>query len=202
MLASRLWSWVALWGIRLSRRTHQKRSQVGKNFSETFKVTNANWIPKLWLEVRDYSDIPGHRASAVVPFLKSKGHFEWRVQTVCMARGVFQLGPMLISSGDPFGLFVTMRKVNAVDHVLVHPPTVMLHKFNLPVGTLSGGDTQRYLTQQITPNAAGVREYVRGDSINRIHWKSTARRNKPSSRNLSLIRWWIFGSWLTSAHSP
>jgi len=186
ILASRLWSWAAVWGIRLSRRTHQKRSQVGKNFAETFKVTNANWIPKLWLEVRDYSDIPGHRASAVVPFLRSQGRFEWRVQTVCMARGAFQLGPMLISSGDPFGLFITTRKVSAVDHVLIHPPMVTLYKFNLPVGMLSGGDTQRYLTQQITPNAAGVREYVHGDSINRIHWKSTARRNKPIVKEFEL----------------
>jgi len=186
MLMTRLWSWVAVWGIRVSRRTHHKRSQVGRNFSETFKVTNAHWIPKLWLEVRDFSDIPGHRASAVVPFLKSQAHFEWRVQTVCMARGVFQLGPMIISSGDPFGLFVTTRKMNAVDQILVHPPLVTLYKFNLPMGVLSGGDTQRTMTQQLTPNAAGVREYVRGDSINRIHWKSTARRNKPIVKEFEL----------------
>lgn len=30
----------------------------------------------------------------------------------------------------------------------------------------------------MTTNAAGVREYAQGDSINRIHWKSTARRGK------------------------
>jgi uncharacterized protein (DUF58 family) len=33
-------------------------------------------------------------------------------------------------------------------------------------------------THQITPNAAGVRDYAPGDSLNRIHWKSTARRQK------------------------
>jgi uncharacterized protein (DUF58 family) len=33
-------------------------------------------------------------------------------------------------------------------------------------------------THQITPNAAGVRDYMPGDSFNRIHWMSTARRRR------------------------
>lgn len=182
----RIWSWLALIGTRLGRRTHQRRSQVGRAFSETFNVRNLSWLPKLWIEVRDYSDIPGHRASAVVPFLRPRGNYEWKVNTVCMARGEFKLGPMLVSSADPFGLFVSTRRVNAMDSIIVHPPILPLNKFILPVGVLSGGDTQRYLTQQVTPNAAGVRDYVPGDTINRIHWKSTARRNKPIVKEFEL----------------
>ena len=36
----------------------------------------------------------------------------------------------------------------------------------------------RRRTHQITPNAAGVREYAPGDSFNRIHWNSTARYDR------------------------
>ncbi len=36
----------------------------------------------------------------------------------------------------------------------------------------------RRRTHYITTNAAGVRDYVTGDSINRIHWPSSARRQR------------------------
>jgi uncharacterized protein (DUF58 family) len=46
------------------------------------------------------------------------------------------------------------------------------------MGVLSGGDAERRRAQFITTNAAGVREYTPGDSFNRIHWASTARKER------------------------
>jgi uncharacterized protein (DUF58 family) len=53
-----------------------------------------------------------------------------------------------------------------------------IHSFPLPSGLLSGGEALRRRTHQITPNAAGVRDYAPGDPLNRIHWISTARRRR------------------------
>jgi uncharacterized protein (DUF58 family) len=50
--------------------------------------------------------------------------------------------------------------------------------FALPAGVLSGGDALRRKTHFVTTNAAGVRDYAPGDSLNRIHWKSSARRGR------------------------
>jgi uncharacterized protein (DUF58 family) len=50
--------------------------------------------------------------------------------------------------------------------------------FPSPPGLLPGGEALRLRTHQVTPNASGVREYVPGDPLNRIHWLSSARRNK------------------------
>ena len=99
----------------------------------------------------------------------------WEVETVCAVRGEFQLGPMTVVSGDPFGLFHSPRRVGATDRLIVYPMTVELNRVILPVGFLSGGDAQRQLTHQITTNASSIRDYVSGDSMNRIHWRSTAR---------------------------
>jgi uncharacterized protein (DUF58 family) len=55
---------------------------------------------------------------------------------------------------------------------------VDIHAFPNPLGWLSGGEALRRRTQQITTNAAGVREYAPGDPLNRIHWLSTARRGR------------------------
>ncbi|MDQ7034571.1 MAG: DUF58 domain-containing protein [Anaerolineae bacterium] len=178
ILLSLVWSLLAVRGVRLGRRTRTRRSQVGRNFSELFSVRNTWLFPKLWLEVRDHSTLPGHRASHVVPTLFPRRRYEWRVDTSCIVRGEFQLGPMTVISGDPFGLFLTPRRINAIERMIIYPATVPITSVNLPRGVVSGGEAQQHLTQNITTNAAGVREYVPGDSINRIHWKSTARRGK------------------------
>ena len=178
IIISLMWSLLAVRGVRLGRITRTRRSQVGRNFNEQFSVRNTWLFPKLWLEVRDHSTLPGHRASHVVPPLWTRRRYEWAVETRCISRGEFQLGPMTVTSGDPFGLFLTPRRINAAERLIIYPATVPITTISLPRGVVSGGEAQQHLTQNITTNAAGVREYVPGDSINRIHWKSTARRGK------------------------
>ena len=82
---------------------------------------------------------------------------------------------MTVVGGDPFGLFHSPRRVGATDRLIVYPMTVEINRVILPVGFLTGGDAQRQLTHQITTNASSIRDYVSGDSMNRIHWRSTAR---------------------------
>jgi uncharacterized protein (DUF58 family) len=173
-----IWAWLAVRGLGISRVTRTRRSQVGRTFGETFVVRNKSWLPKLWLEMRDFSTLPGHRASNVVPPLRPRRDYQWHVETPCRVRGEFTLGPMMLTSGDPFGLFLLPRHINAVERVIVYPAIVPLERFSIPIGLLTGGEMQAEMTQQVTTNAAGVREYVPGDSINRIHWKATAKRGK------------------------
>lgn len=195
IVMSLLWSWFAIRGVRIGRRTRTRRSQVGRSFVEHFSVRNNFFLPKLWLEVRDHSDLPGHRASYVVPTLLPRSQYEWQADTQCIVRGQFQLGPMTIISGDPFGLFLTPRRINATERIIVYPASVPIPQFKLPIGMISGGDPQRSIAQNITTNAAGVREYVQGDAINRVHWKSTARRGKLIVKEFELdplVDIWLF----------
>ncbi len=178
LLISLFWSWSAVRWIAISRRTRTRRAQVGRNLDESFVVSNRAFLPKLWLEFRDESNLPGHKASHVVPALGARASYRWYVETPCLVRGEFRLGPMSIISGDPFGLFIAPRKLAATSRVVVYPATVPISRFELPMGVLSGGDAERRRAQFITTNAAGVREYVTGDSFNRIHWASSARKDR------------------------
>jgi uncharacterized protein (DUF58 family) len=72
---------------------------------------------------------------------------------------------------------------------------VDVRAFPSPPGVLTGGEALRRRTHQITPNASGVREYAPGDSLNRIHWLSTARRNRLMVKEFELdplAEVWIF----------
>jgi uncharacterized protein (DUF58 family) len=173
-----VWTWTAINRIRISRHTRALRAQVGRPLEERLAVRNTGAFPKLWLEVRDHSDLPGHEASLVVDSLAPGRERVWVVRSLCRERGRFRLGPLSLTSGDPFGLFQVTRQVPQTTNIVVYPMTFDLPDFTLPLGPMPGGDALRRRTHYVTANASGVRDYAPGDSFNRIHWRSTARRDR------------------------
>lgn len=178
LIISFAWAWITLNGVHLSRVTRVRRTQVGRPLEERFTVRNTTIVPKLWLEVRDFSNLPYHYSSHVVNNLGAKQSYSWRVTTICRQRGRYQLGPIRLRTSDPFGLFPLQRDLTQTSNVVVFPMTFDIQQFALPVGVLPGGDALRRRTHYITTNASGVRDYEPGDSFNRIHWRSTARRDR------------------------
>ena len=178
ILLSFLWALIGIRWLELGRRTRARRSQVGKPVEEKFSFRNQSWFPKLWLEVRDHSTLPHHRASRVLNAVGPGRWRDWTVRTTCRERGVFYLGPVSISTGDPFGLFQITRQLDSRSSITVYPATVDLRAFSPPIGRLTGGDAVRRRTHHVTTNIAGVRDYAPGDSFSRIHWRSTARKDR------------------------
>jgi uncharacterized protein (DUF58 family) len=207
LLLSWVWSWLSLRGVRFERTARTLTSQVGRVFEESLRLENDSFLPKLWVEVEDHSALPGiwataralglsatsvsqefagHRASAVASGLKRHQTWLWSARTICTRRGRFPLGPVILRSGDPFGFFPAKRSIGQRREVVVLPATVRLPSFPIPAGRLPGGEALRRRTYQVTPNASGVRDYAPGDSFNRIHWKSTARRGRLISKEFEL----------------
>jgi len=178
ILLSFLWAWSGISWVHLRRQTRARRAQVGRPLEERFAVRNSSPLPKLWLEVRDESSLPGHLASQVVNALPPHQERAWTIRTICRERGRYMLGPITLYSGDPLGLFQLRRSLQPTSSIVVYPATVDIFAFPLPTGMLPGGDALRRRTHYITTNASTVRDYVPGDSFNRIHWRSTARRDR------------------------
>jgi uncharacterized protein (DUF58 family) len=168
------WSRLSLQGLAITRETRADRAQVGQSLVERIRIQNKSRIAKLWVEVIDHSDMPGHLMSRVV-HLAPNDATRWKVETWCSRRGRFRIGPISLRSGDPFDLFPTHKLIPQVRELLVYPATVDLSGFRLPVGELPGGNSIQRRTPFVTPNASGVREYLPGDGFNRIAWSATAR---------------------------
>ena len=181
-----IWTWTGINRVRIGRHTRALRAQVGRPLEERLTVRNTSPVPKLWLEVRDHSDLPGHEASLVVDSLAPGRERVWVVRSMCRERGRFRLGPLSLTTGDPFGLFQITRQVPQTTNVVVYPMTFDLPDFTLPLGPMPGGDALRRRTHYVTANASGVRDYAPGDSFNRIHWRSTARRDRLISKEFEL----------------
>ncbi|HLB46740.1 MAG TPA: DUF58 domain-containing protein [Anaerolineales bacterium] len=195
LLGNWVWAAFSLRGVEIERDTRTLRSQVGQVFEERFEVRVGGRLPRLWLEVRDESTLPGTHGSRVLTLLRGNQSRSYRAVTRLTRRGVFPLGPTVLTSGDPFGLFPRSRTVPPESSLLVYPLIADVSNFPSPAGLLSGGEALRRRTHQITPNAAGVRDYAPGDSLNRIHWVSTARRGRLMAKEFELDPFapvWIF----------
>jgi uncharacterized protein (DUF58 family) len=168
------WSRLNLAALEVTPDRSGDRLQEGAVFEERFTVRNRSWLPKIWLEVDDPSEMPGHVARRVVT-VGGKGEKTWRVRSTVRRRGVYSVGPVEVTTGDPFGLFRHTRSYGRSHNVLVYPRAAELPNFSVPAANLPGEGRFRRRTHYVTPNASGVRPYEFGDSFNRIHWSSTAR---------------------------
>lgn len=171
-----LWSRLSVRKMTLVREPLVDHVSVGETFSEQLTLLNGSFLPKPWLEVLDFSTLPGHAAGQVVR-AKGKGAVRWTARSVCRARGEFDLGPVRVRSGDPFGLFGRSVVAPETIRVLVWPVSVFLQHFQEPGGVFSGGP-QRGWSPFTSPSISGIREYAPGDPFNRIAWGATARSNQ------------------------
>jgi uncharacterized protein (DUF58 family) len=89
-------------------------------------------------------------------------------------RGVFDVGPLVLSQTDPFGLFARRRTFGGVARLWVHPLT---H----PVPATKAGSTVEMdgpmdeTAPEGTIASQGLRPYVFGDDLRMVHWRTTAR---------------------------
>lgn len=174
IVLSFLWGRLSLVGVRLERRPMTVRSAVGDTLEERFVLRNTSFLPKLWLEVHDYSTLPGHQASRAVN-VGGRRSRTWRVETICRLRGEYLLGPVTLVTGDPFGLFSFARTISEPIPVIVYPRIEPLPGLALPYGELTRESDLTRRSFHATPRISGLREYSPGDPFNRIHWPTTAR---------------------------
>ena len=198
-----IWSVLSIIGINLHRTTRASRKQVGEIFTETFEVINRSIIPKVWLKITDQAGLPGGAGSRVLSWVGGHQSRTYVAYSLLEERGWFNLGPSLIETGDIFGLYLTRKVFESKSRVLVIPYTVDIDAFPAPFGILPGGRALRQKTLEVTPYAAGVREFIPGDPLKRIHWPTSARKQKLIVKEFEkdpLAEVWIFLDARESVH--
>jgi uncharacterized protein (DUF58 family) len=173
-----LTSMFALRGIKVERNARSLRASVGDIFEEHFEISNTSKIPKLWLEVANDSNMPYATGSRVLTFLRARQKRIYTARNWLTTRGGFPLGPTTVTSGDLFGIFRVSKSYPPTSSLVVLPMIFPVAEFLSPPGLLPGGKAIRRKSIDITPHAAGIREYVPGDPMKRIHWPTSIRREQ------------------------
>lgn len=169
-----IWARLNLRGLEVTVERPVDRLQEGGYLETRITLVNRGWFTKLWLEVDDPSDLPGHTVERVLS-LGPRAKRTTRVVSRCTRRGLYTVGPVTVTTGDLFGLFRLSRSFGEPQQVLIYPRAVELPNFWVPPAHLPGEGRFRRPTHYLTPNAAGVRAYQPGDGLSRIHWPTTAR---------------------------
>jgi uncharacterized protein (DUF58 family) len=173
-----IWVAISMIGVTFTRTTQAHRKQVGNLFIEYYELRNQSAIPKIWVKISDQSELPGESSSCLLTWIGGYRSKTYDAYSRLERSGWFQLGPTMIETGDIFGLFRFQKVIPSQDKLLVIPYIVDIPRFPAPFGTLPGGRGLRQKTLEVTPYAAGVREYVPGDPLRRIHWPTSARKQK------------------------
>ncbi|MEP7004262.1 MAG: DUF58 domain-containing protein, partial [Chloroflexota bacterium] len=130
---------------------------------------------KLWVEVSEESNWPQPLTGRVLSIAGRGAARRWKVNVPARRRGRFRLGPIVMRSGDPFGLFATVARVPADALILVYPRVLPLPYWQLPGSFLEGNVLTGQRSLQSTSMVMGIRDYRPGDAVNRIHWPSSVR---------------------------
>jgi uncharacterized protein (DUF58 family) len=152
----------------------QLSGHVGEQMRVTYTLRNGSRLPKPWLEVHNPTTLPGSLPGRAIS-LGSRSERSWLVRVPLVRRGHFRIEPLHIRTGDPFGFFEASATVGQGVSVIVYPKLEPLPAWRLPTASLEGSHASPERTLQTTPLATTVRPYAPGDSMNRIHWRTTAR---------------------------
>src|SRR5688572_9370222 len=161
-------------GLSVKRAVGQAYAHLGDTIELTYELRNDHALGKLWLEVFEQSNWPEHLPGRVLS-IGGKKTRKWKVLVKAARRGRFHLGPIVMRSGDPFGLFGTETRVPDEALLLVYPRVAPLPYWTLPGSFLEGSVLTGQRSLQSTSMVMGIREYRPGDALNRIHWRSSAR---------------------------
>ena len=93
-------------------------------------------------------------------------------------RGLFRVGPTVVEAAGPFGLMRRFLLDRQARFVTVLPRAVEIGK-GWPLGHRPIHEVPRRRSLFEDPSRfQGIRDYRRGDSLRRVHWRATARSGK------------------------
>ncbi len=192
MLLTRLLTREGLHRVEAERSVSATEVEAGDRIEVEVTVRNAGRLPLPWVLLED--QLPGYALRQRPPRLRVKGkrlqirllragqETTLRYKVDCSNRGFYQVGPLVLESGDLFGLHRRYRVVAPPAYVMVYPKVVPLLGYDVASRRPIGDVRLVHRLYEDPTRIAGVRPYQPGDPLNRIHWRATARAGRLHSK--------------------
>ena|GEM_PF-3451231 len=161
------------------RRTlSRERLFPGETAQVRLEVTNPSPFPLPWILLEESVDKElvcregAGSAFATSIAGRSSQVIEYSIQA--KKRGVYGVGPLLATLGDPIGFEQTQVRMDGRSEVVVYPRVYPLDALGISGGAVTGvvKSFRRYLEDPT--RVAGIRDHAPGESIRYVHWKATA----------------------------
>ena len=183
VVGATLYVWLATYRVAAVRQVRPPRVHAGGGSRVELSVRNLSYRRTPVLGTRDPFD--GGRRWArfqLAPLDPGEtARAAYRLPTE--ERGVFPLGPLQLTLGDPFGLATSTSKSAPQTSLTVYPRIDHIQ----PLPQAPGPDPNATATHPTALSLTGedfyaLREYQPGDDIRRVHWPSTARLDELTIR--------------------
>lgn len=180
---------VSLARVELERSLSPARIFPGEEVESSIRLANRKPLPLTWLTLGE--EIPGLIGPAGIAMsrtvrpgsgkLKAALSLLWYRRAELTrrlsgrARGVYTLGPVELTSGDPFGLFPRTEIRSEPLTLTVLPRLYGLGRFGLDSRHPLGEAVARRRIFEDPNRTIGLRPYTPEAPFKHIHWKATAR---------------------------
>jgi len=161
------------------RRLDPPRVPAGQPVTVTARMDSVSRVRTGVLLAEDViPDTLGARPRFVLDEIEPGGHRELSYQIRSDTRGKFPVGPLRVRVADAFGLVEVSKSLGATSTLVVTPKIVPLSGAAAPSSWLGQGDGGMRTISAVGEDDAAPRTYQDGDSLHRVHWKSTARHGQ------------------------
>lgn len=173
--------------LRAERDCRRSTAEIGDTVTVNCTVRNTGPLPVPWVLLEDLLPSAKGQPKALtrvhvkkgkrmqIAMLWGGGSLALRYKLEMRMRGYYQVGPLLLESGDLFGLHRRYRVETEPHYVLVYPKIVPLQGYDLASRRPVGEIRLSHRLYEDPTRISGVREYRTGDPMNRVHWGATAR---------------------------
>ena len=159
-----------------SKRIYNNHAFWGETVPITIRIYNPNRLSMPWLQITESVAVQLRLSRGVndVISLKRRDFVELTYEVAARKRGLYQIGPMQMTTGDLFGIQPNHKVNFSADRLTIYPRIIPLAQLGfpsrLPFGTISS--RQRLFADPARP--MGIREFRSGDTMRQINWKATA----------------------------
>jgi uncharacterized protein (DUF58 family) len=192
LLLSRFFTRAWTENLKVSRHCAGDVLEIGEGVEVTIEIENQGRLSIPWLIIEDSLPrealvlmprrIEAEGMRLVLTRLAPGATTGLNYQVTFLMRGYYQLGPLLLETGDVFGLHRRFRVAGEPHFALVLPKVLPLQGYNLASRRPLGEIRVVHRLFEDPTRLAGVRPYQQGDPLNRIHWRATARTGEIHSR--------------------
>lgn len=199
-LSSRAWTS----GLHVTRSLSSDTVRQGEEVEIEVIVENRRGWPIPWIYVEDFAppDFPLRGDNRQLTMLMPGRSITLKYLLQCPRRGYHRLGPVLYESGDLFGLQRRFKTGEQQDYVSVLPTVAYIDTFNIGMRRPQGAVRISNRIYEDPTRISGLREYVPGDPMSRIHWKASARhgqlfvkQNEPANVRGGTLILDLFDAW-------
>lgn len=169
-----VWIYMGKRSISGRLKNNGQRYQAGHAFDIESVVENKSIFPRPFVRIQIATKLPMANINTMVN-LPSRGLHYFQSQVTQPRRGHYKIGPLAAILSDPFDILRVRHKLDDEEEIVIYPQTVEIPSFWVGYNASSGIGENSWYNRGSGSIIFGIREYVPGDSRNRIHWPSTAR---------------------------